>query len=255
MATYEPPPTFADVVLYNEVTGKAQFNPIWLNWFLRLAGVLNGVGGGGGGSGVLGAPLSNGIVVHIGSGITEGRTLQNDAYVSITDADGVGAAPTIGLNLTALKEYIEDTTAALLVAGTNITLTYNDGVPSLTIDASGGGGGGGTWGSITGTLSLQLDLQAALDAKADIASVPVSGAVIVTPTGVLAHEETVAAVGVSAGMRVFPCLAPHSDTDENHEEFLSISALAATAGTNQITVSMAFGELTSGPVRINYMAV
>lgn len=29
----------------------------------------------------------------------------------------------------------------------------------------GGGGGGGTWGSITGTLSDQLDLQAALDAK------------------------------------------------------------------------------------------
>jgi hypothetical protein len=32
----------------------------------------------------------------------------------------------------------------------------------------GGGGGGGTWGSITGTLSDQTDLQAALDAKADI---------------------------------------------------------------------------------------
>lgn len=31
-----------------------------------------------------------------------------------------------------------------------------------------GGGGGGTWGSITGTLSNQTDLQAALDAKANI---------------------------------------------------------------------------------------
>lgn len=30
----------------------------------------------------------------------------------------------------------------------------------------GGGGGGGTWGSITGTLSSQTDLQSALDAKA-----------------------------------------------------------------------------------------
>src|SRR5262245_11917021 len=29
----------------------------------------------------------------------------------------------------------------------------------------GGGGGGGTWGTITGTLSAQTDLQAALDAK------------------------------------------------------------------------------------------
>ena len=32
----------------------------------------------------------------------------------------------------------------------------------------GGGGGGGTWGSIIGTLSDQTDLQAELDAKADI---------------------------------------------------------------------------------------
>ena len=33
--------------------------------------------------------------------------------------------------------------------------------------AAGGGGGGGTWGSITGTLSAQTDLQSALDGKQD----------------------------------------------------------------------------------------
>lgn len=33
---------------------------------------------------------------------------------------------------------------------------------------AGGGGGGGTWGSITGTLSNQIDLQAALDAKQNL---------------------------------------------------------------------------------------
>jgi hypothetical protein len=38
------------------------------------------------------------------------------------------------------------------------------------IDA--GGGGGGVWGAITGTLSAQTDLQAALDAKANVSSVP-----------------------------------------------------------------------------------
>ena len=35
---------------------------------------------------------------------------------------------------------------------------------------SGGGGGGGVWGSITGTLSSQTDLQAALAGKADVGS-------------------------------------------------------------------------------------
>jgi Major tropism determinant N-terminal domain/Phage tail repeat like len=33
--------------------------------------------------------------------------------------------------------------------------------------AGGGGGGGNSWGSITGTISSQTDLQAALDGKAD----------------------------------------------------------------------------------------
>ncbi len=37
---------------------------------------------------------------------------------------------------------------------------------SLPYSGSGGGGGGNSWGSITGTLSSQTDLQSALDAKA-----------------------------------------------------------------------------------------
>jgi hypothetical protein len=40
-----------------------------------------------------------------------------------------------------LSESIDDRVANLLVAGSNITLTYNDVANSLTIDASGGGGG------------------------------------------------------------------------------------------------------------------
>lgn len=47
---------------------------------------------------------------------------------------------------------------AYLTLGTNLSIT------GTTLDAA-GGGGGGTWGSITGTLSDQLDLDAALDAK------------------------------------------------------------------------------------------
>ncbi len=43
--------------------------------------------------------------------------------------------------VTDFAEAVDDRVAALLVAGTNITLTYNDGAGSLTIDAAGGGGG------------------------------------------------------------------------------------------------------------------
>jgi len=43
--------------------------------------------------------------------------------------------------LSGINEVIDDRVAALLVAGTNITLTYNDGAGTLTIAASGGGSG------------------------------------------------------------------------------------------------------------------
>jgi hypothetical protein len=41
------------------------------------------------------------------------------------------------------------------------------------------GGGGGTWGSITGTLSAQTDLQSALDLKANLASPTFTGMVVI----------------------------------------------------------------------------
>lgn len=67
----------------------------------------------------------------------------------------------------ALDESIDDRVNALLVPGSNITLTYDDALNTLTVASTGGGGGSSSWGSITGTLSAQTDLQAALDAKLD----------------------------------------------------------------------------------------
>jgi hypothetical protein len=45
---FEPPPTYAEVVLVDEVSKKSVFNPIWLKWFIDLAGILSASGGGGG---------------------------------------------------------------------------------------------------------------------------------------------------------------------------------------------------------------
>jgi len=52
-------------------------------------------------------------------------------------------------NLYQNPENIQDEVNNLLVAGSNITLTYNDVANSLTIDSAGGGGGGGS------TLAIQ----------------------------------------------------------------------------------------------------
>lgn len=47
--TFQPPPTYAEVILVDAVSQQAKFNPIWLKWFLDLAQVLSESGGGGGG--------------------------------------------------------------------------------------------------------------------------------------------------------------------------------------------------------------
>lgn len=48
MASFQPPPTYALPVIVDEKTGQSQFNPIWLNWFIDLVGVVNASGGGAG---------------------------------------------------------------------------------------------------------------------------------------------------------------------------------------------------------------
>lgn len=73
------------------------------------------------------------------------------------------------------------------IAGTNVTLsgTY----PNITFNAT--GGGGSSWGSITGTLSSQTDLQTALNGKAPTASPTFTGTVTM-PSGVALTNPTIA---------------------------------------------------------------
>ena len=49
-----------------------------------------------------------------------------------------------------------------------------------TVASGGGGGGAAAWGSITGTLSAQTDLQTALDAKLDLTGGTVTGQLVLT---------------------------------------------------------------------------
>jgi hypothetical protein len=69
---------------------------------------------------------------------------------------------------------ISELPASGALTGTELVELVQGGVNKQTttqdIADLGGGGGGGTWGSITGTLADQTDLDAALDAKAPIDS-------------------------------------------------------------------------------------
>ncbi len=73
--------------------------------------------------------------------VDDAAKLNNQAaayYLDRTNHTGTQAATTI----TDFSEAVDDRVGALLVAGSNITLTYNDPANTLTINSTGGSGGG-----------------------------------------------------------------------------------------------------------------
>jgi len=102
--------------------------------------------------------------------VTEVTTVEN-VYVTSYNVETVEV--TTGNNLGQSAIQFQDEGGNLGTAGT-ITIIDFVGTPvsavrvgsKLTVTISSTGGGSSTWGSITGTLSNQTDLQAALDAKA-----------------------------------------------------------------------------------------
>ena len=105
--------------------------------------------GGGGGAAALG-DLSDVAITTPAAG----NYLRHDGAAWVDQALAWGDIPDVpatfppashthpSTEISDFAEAVQDTIGALLVAGTNITLTYDDAVGSLTIDAAGGGGGG-----------------------------------------------------------------------------------------------------------------
>lgn len=76
------------------------------------------------------------------AGIATGATANSPdaALLARSNHTGTQAASTIS----DFSEAVDDRISSLLVAGTNITLSYNDAANTLTISSTGGGGGGAT---------------------------------------------------------------------------------------------------------------
>jgi hypothetical protein len=84
-------------------------------------------------------------------------------YTDTTSANAIG--------------YIQYYAGAMIVTGDTLWLRNSTATEWLIANGSGGGGGSGSWGSITGTLSNQTDLQNALNLKANLASPTFTGTV------------------------------------------------------------------------------
>ena len=83
---YSPPPTYAEVVLVDETTGRSRFNPIWLKWFLDLAQQLGAAGAGGGG---LGTVKSVSVVATNGFSATVATPTTTPAITMSVTANGI----------------------------------------------------------------------------------------------------------------------------------------------------------------------
>ena len=154
----------------------------------------------------------DGVTTAIGGGVGVTDGDKGDVTVS-------GAGTTWGVK----PDAIDDRVAALLVAGANVTLTYDDPAGSITIAAAGGGGIGGT-------------------------------ATVTVPNGRFEHEQTITATGVTASSRVTLSLGAMADAAENAADMLDIASMGAIPGTGQITVLLSFTEPHAGAIPINWSA-
>ena len=91
-------------------------------------------------------------------------TTLNDGVTSL-GFDGDPNTITNGTSGTDGENWLYNLPIGQFYKESNATLWWKSAAPNTWIEQGGGGGGGGTWGSITGTLSAQTDLQTALDAK------------------------------------------------------------------------------------------
>lgn len=82
---FQPPPTFAEVVVFDqnarteeERLRSAKFNPVWLKWFVDIAQLLTGAGGG------------TGAVVHNSLSGLQGGSAGEEYHLSAADYSGTG---------------------------------------------------------------------------------------------------------------------------------------------------------------------
>lgn len=92
MPYIQPPPTYAEVILVDEHSKRARFNPIWLKWFVDLAEILNQSGG---------TSLNHNDLDNIQGGSASERyhlTVARDAMIGnrrvVAVADGTTFTPT-----------------------------------------------------------------------------------------------------------------------------------------------------------------
>lgn len=120
MTVFNPPPTYADPVVVNTATGKSQFNPIWLKWFLDITAFISANGGG-----------TSSPVDHESLSGLLGGTIGEHYHFNATQYAG------LNVSFTGTGNLVKDTNP-IFSAGVTVTGTVSAGSFSTTGAVSGG---------------------------------------------------------------------------------------------------------------------
>jgi len=107
---------------------------------------------------------------------------------------------------TSVEEIINSKEVIIEETPNNIDISITQEENNVLIEIEGNQGGGGIWGSITGDISNQLDLQSVLDSKQDLLSpdvdylTPATAALTYQPIGSYLIAETDPVVGAISGI-------------------------------------------------------
>jgi hypothetical protein len=127
-----------------------------------------------------------------------------------------------------------------ITAGSGAVLTFADGT---TMSTASGGGGGATWGSITGSISAQTDLQTEFGNYLALAGGTMTGGLTVASAGITFSDssvQTTAARAFNGGSISNPLTIDSASvpqlyiTDSTHT---STPTLVVTDGTNATTIT------------------
>lgn len=140
MATaFEPPPTYAEVVLFDEQGKHPKFNPIWLKWFVDIAAVLTSIGGGSG-TGIDHDALQNlqGGTANQYYHLTAAEHTTTEALIAVNTQLQALAAVNTKLQALAAVTPIAATivTAKLTGGGANGSMTFVNGLLTASTPAT-----------------------------------------------------------------------------------------------------------------------